>query len=256
MIFDGREFTEDLKNALRTGLMALARKPRLDIIYVGADASIESFTKTIIRVGNDVGVSTVVRSFSGTISQRDIICEIQMTADDTESDGIIVQLPLPAGIDTEAALRILPPEKDICVLSAKAFGLFMQGKIPSIPPVARAMMDILRKNRIILFERQVVVLGLGRLVGKPMRVCLEKAGAIVTGLDRTTGDPVLHLRNADIIISGVGKAHLIKPEMVKDGVVIIDGGTSELNGKIAGDADPACAGKCSFLRPFQAVSVR
>lgn len=249
MIFSGKECAQKIKNALKEEFSNLPKKPRLDIVYAGDDPAIESFMKIKIRAGEDVGTETIVHRFSSTISQDELLAEIKKIAEDSASNGMIVQLPLPKGIDAKTILNAVPPEKDPDMLSDASWELFVSGKTENVPPVARAMMKILHENNIPISGKNVAILGRGILVGKPVRISIEREGGIVTGLNSTTGDPAPHLLKADIILSGVGKPHLIKPEMIREGSVIVDGGTSELDGKIAGDADPSCADKCSLFTP-------
>lgn len=249
MIFNGREFAKREKDALRTEFAKCARAPRLDVIYAGSDSAIESFMKMKIRVGAEVGAHVIVHRRCDAVPQEEIVRDIERIAGDPDSDGVIVQLPLPKGMDAEAVLGAISPEKDIGVLSAKTFDLFTQGGISIMPPVARAMMSILYEHHIVPLGNRVVILGRGRLVGRPMRVCLEREGAIVVSLDKMTGDPTPYLLAADIIVSGVGKPFLIRPEMIKDRAVILDAGAGEMDGNVVGDAHPACADKCTLFTP-------
>lgn len=249
MIFNGKKFAQEEKDVLRTEFAKCARAPRLDVIYVGADSAIESFMKMMIRVGAVVGAHVIVHRLYDAVPQDEIVRNIERIAGDPDSDGIIVQLPLPNGIDTGTVLNTIPSEKDVGVLSAKTFDLFTQGNISIVPPVARAMMSILRGHHVTLSGNMAVILGRGRLVGRPMRVCLEREGAIVVNLDKTTGNPTPYLLAADIIVSGVGKPLLIRPEMIKDRAVILDAGAGEMDGRVVGDAHPACADKCTLFTP-------
>ena len=110
-------------------------------------------------------------------------------------------------------------------------------------------MEILERNNIQVKGKKVVILGRGRLVGKPFAICMKRLGAEIIQLNSTTGDPVPHLLTADIIATGIGKPHFIKPEMIREGAIILDGGTSEKDGKVVGDADPSCAEKCQIFTP-------
>ncbi len=147
----------------------------------------------------------------------------------------------------EVAKNAIPPQLDVDVLSDDAFQLFAQNNFPAIPPVPAAMWYILKRNNVKIEGANVVLIGGGRLVGKPAGVLFERLGAKVTTLIK--GDSLDPTKEADIIISGAGVPALLKPDMVKEGVVIIDGGTSESSGKVVGDADPACALKASVFTP-------
>src|SRR6185295_12556323 len=139
------------------------------------------------------------------------------------------------------------PEKDVDILSDKAFEAFAAGKLSAVPPVPAAMHYVLQRNNISVKAKSVVLVGAGRLVGKPAGVLFARLGAHVTMLIK--GDSLEPTKTADILILGTGVPALITPDMIKEGVVILDGGASESAGKVVGDADPACALKASLFTP-------
>jgi methylenetetrahydrofolate dehydrogenase (NADP+)/methenyltetrahydrofolate cyclohydrolase len=163
-------------------------------------------------------------------------------------DAVIVQLPLPAEFDAQKILDAIPLEKDADVLSSQAYARFEAGG-GLVPPVAGAVMKILTHAGVSVAGKKAVVIGEGRLVGKPVAVALARAGAAVAKVSTSTQSKDELYRDADIIVAGAGVAHLVTPDLVKEGVVLIDAGTSESNGSIAGDLDPACAAKASVFTP-------
>ena len=166
----------------------------------------------------------------------------------TDADAAIVQLPTNA--EGATLLEHIPLDKDADVLSKKARDAFARGDEGALlPPVVAAVREIFKTYGVDPAGKQAAVLGDGWLVGNPCAVWLRQAGANVTTLTKESENTAEALRRADIIISGVGVPHLITPLMVKEGVILIDAGTSESNGEVAGDADPACAGKCSVFTP-------
>jgi methylenetetrahydrofolate dehydrogenase (NADP+)/methenyltetrahydrofolate cyclohydrolase len=249
MIINGKQISQEIKKTLKKEIAQLSREPQLDIIYAGDNPATESFLKIKMRFGKEIGAKTIVHLFSETVPEETLISIIKKIVKEKKSDGIIVQLPLPKGIDAQKILNAVPPEKDVDVLSDKAFELFVKTDDANTPPVAGAFMEILERNNIPLKGKKVVIMGRGRLVGRPFKVCMKKADADITELNSTTGDPIPHLLTADIIAVGIGKPHFIKPEMIRKGAIILDGGISEQNGKIMGDADPSCAEKCSIFTP-------
>ncbi len=163
-------------------------------------------------------------------------------------DSVIPQLPIVPGIDAAAVINAIPKEKDVDVLSDAAVAEFEKGDWPAIPPVPAALKYILEHYNVPIQGAKVVVIGQGRLVGKPAAVLFKRLGADVRCLIK--GDEVaMATREADIILSGAGVPGLIKPDMIKEGVAIVDAGTSESGGKVVGDADPSCAEKCSVFTP-------
>lgn len=245
MIVDGEKIAEEMKLELRL----LGKIARLDIVYVGENPVIEKFIGVKKRYGNKIGAETVVHRFPENISQEDLIREVKRIGGDKNLSGMIVQLPLPKHLDTEAILNAIPEEKDVDALSKKAFEKFASGNSRFMPPVAGAVKEILEEHDVSLHGKEILVLGEGRLVGKPIAAWFAREHADFTVANSKTENLPELLKNADIIISGVGKAGMIKPEMIKEGAVLIDAGTTEEGGRVAGDADPACAAKCSLFTP-------
>lgn len=249
MNVNGKQIADDIKNTLKEGVAKLPQKPRLDIIYAGKNPVIEGFLRMKRRMGEDIGVETNVHHFPATVSQKSLIDEIQKIAADKNSGGIIVQLPLPPELNTEMILNAIPPEKDIDVLSENALLLFEQGNLLLSPPVVGAIAEILKQNKIPITGKNAVVLGNGRLVGRPAASWLKQNGATVSVFEKTSGDPKLALKTADIIVSGMGAGNFIKPDMIREGVILFDAGASEEAGEIKGDADNACSDKCAIFTP-------
>jgi methylenetetrahydrofolate dehydrogenase (NADP+)/methenyltetrahydrofolate cyclohydrolase len=134
------------------------------------------------------------------------------------------------------------------VLSKAAYAEFEKGHWPAIPPVPAALAYILKESGVDVRGKHIVSLGRGRLVGRPAAILFQHLGATVELLGRDA-DIAAHTRDADIIILGAGVPGVLKPDMVKEGVAIVDAGTSELGGKVVGDADPAVAEKASIFTP-------
>ncbi|MDZ4226464.1 MAG: bifunctional 5,10-methylenetetrahydrofolate dehydrogenase/5,10-methenyltetrahydrofolate cyclohydrolase, partial [Patescibacteria group bacterium] len=155
-------------------------------------------------------------------------------------DGIIVQLPHP---NADELIAKLPPEKDV-----DAVGLPPAGGALVHTPVAEAISEIFVRSGVAAAGKKAVVVGKGRLVGKPAAELLQSLGAHVTVLTQTSGS-LEELQDADIVVLGAGSPGLIGPDMIKEGVVLIDAGTSEAGGKLVGDAQPGCAHVASVFTP-------
>lgn len=242
MIVDGRKIADSLYEDLAPKFAALGRQVRLGIVVVGANPVIESFVAIKTRSAERLGIEMVrinvsERSDAGKIEQA-VNRAVQM------ADAAIVQLPLPKGIDTDEMLSLVPNEKDVDALN------------PTIPeesrlvhaPVALAAVEILERSGVQIAGARAVVVGSGRLVGAPSAWLLKSLGANVSVFSLEEGS-IDDLKEADIIISGAGSPGMIKPAHLKKGVALIDAGTSELNKKITGDADPACAELASVFTP-------
>lgn len=222
MIVDGRAIAESVLAALehkRASFGALT----LGILMSEGDKATESFVKIKEKAAARLGVSLVR-------------CAPDEVGKALGCDGVIVQLPFPGA---EALLAALPGGKDVDAL----------GPAPLVrAPVAEAVAEVLSFSGIEARGKRAVVVGAGRLVGAPCAALLRELGAEVSVITQTQGS-LTELKSADIVVLGAGEPGFIKPEMLKSGVVLIDAGTSESAGKIAGDADPACADVASVFTP-------
>ena len=236
MVIDGKAIAEDVYLSLRA-----SRPLALGIIVGGSNPVIDSFVRIKEKAAQRLNVSLARRELASDATTEDAIAAVVSLAG--EVDGIIVQLPLPSRIEIDPVLAAIPPQKDVDGISAA----------PIVrPPVAEAVAEILVHHGVDVKGKHAVVIGSGRLVGMPSAALLASLRADVHVL--TIGDSLAPLLEADIIVSGAGEPGLIKPEHIRDGVVLIDAGTSdsptgEGGRKIAGDADPACAAKASLFTP-------
>jgi len=241
MIVDGRAIAEELYQAL-----AERRKKfgvvKLGIVIVGANPVIESFVRIKTRAAQSLNIEIVRVDLPAEAATEFVVSEVKKLTDIT--DALIVQLPLPGGVDTNTVLSAIPPEKDVDALNPA----IPEDSHPVFAPVALAVVELLQRSRVRIDAARTVVVGAGRLVGTPSAVLLKRLGAKVTLFTLQQGS-VADLKDADIVVCGAGNPGFIKPEHVKLGVVIIDAGASESKGKVVGDADPACATKASVFTP-------
>ncbi|TAJ14579.1 bifunctional 5,10-methylenetetrahydrofolate dehydrogenase/5,10-methenyltetrahydrofolate cyclohydrolase [Patescibacteria group bacterium] len=298
MIVDGRrlasERTEEIRESrVRFGALSLG------VVIATTSPVTQSYVGIKKRAARALDIDVVEYHVSDDATLDDVVDAVKKAS---VHDGVILQLPLPPGIDVDVAKNAIPAHLDVDVLSDEAFKLFVGARLkngvseprgespeardrvgvrgvlevqrgrderpvaqelasqtgrdfqtssnefPAIPPVPAAMWYILKRNNVTVEGANVVLIGGGRLVGRPANILFKRLGANVTVLVK--GDNVAEAtKNADIIISGAGAPALIKPDMVKEGVVIIDGGTSESGGIVVGDADPLCAEKASVFTP-------
>lgn len=233
MIIDGKKLAADIVESLA---QQHVRALRLGVLMSAGDAATESFIRIKSRVAERLGVVIVLQELATDATDAQALEALQELVASTQ--GIILQLPLPAGIDAAKLIEALPASHDVDGLTT---GSFVR------PPVAEAVQHILSISNIEVQGKKAVVLGAGRLVGAPSAVLLHELGAEVTTL--VHGDSLMALQEADIVVLGAGEPGIVKPEMLKSGVVLIDAGTSESAGKLAGDADPACAEVASIYTP-------
>lgn len=236
MIINGKEIAESIYTDLAVQREGMAHSIKLGIVVGTNDPVIESFVRIKTRAAARLGVEIVREEIPEGAATAAAVAALTRLV--MQVDGVIVQLPLPTQIDTNALLAAIPPEKDVDGIST----------VPVVrPPVAEAVAEIIRRERIDIQGTQAVVVGSGRLVGAPCAVLLKELGALVTIINK--GESLDPLKDAGIAVLGAGEPAFIKPEMLKDGVILIDAGTSEAGGKVIGDADPACADKAALFTP-------
>lgn len=242
MIVNGRALASEL---LSTLAQTLPRTAVVRAIVVAPSPATESYLAIKDIRAAEAGMHLDIVRMQENASTEDVIEAVLKPG----CDALIVQLPLPAHLDSRAILNAIPERKDADVLSETAYTKFTQGVEGAlVPPVVAAVAEILRRSGIEVPGKRAVVVGQGRLVGEPCAVWLRSQGASVSVLTRESGDFSL-LADADIIVSGAGAPGIITPEHIREGVVLIDAGTSEQGGALVGDADPACAGVASVFTP-------
>lgn len=249
MIIDGKAIAAAIEAKVQSTLSQFSSPPQLAIVAVGQNPVIESFVRIKRRAGERLGVTVSLHAFPETISGEELKEHIQKIGTSPDVTGLIIQLPLPSHIDTQAMLDMVPLAKDVDMLSRDAVAAFARGDAHILPPVAGAIQEILEREAVEVAGKEVLILGYGRLVGVPASILLRHNYAHVTVIDHAIPDLALHAREAAIIISGVGKPGLILPEMLTAGVVLIDAGASEAGGKIVGDADPRCGEIAGIFTP-------
>lgn len=247
MVINGNNIAEEIKDLLREKIVARGKSPVLSIVSAGEEPATRKFIAVKKRFADNVGIPVHEHNYGVSVHTEELINCIAEHAG--ESDGIIVQLPLLASVEVQGVLDAIPEQHDVDVLSTTAFEKFKAGMFPVLPPVVAAMEEILIRSDVVPQGKKAVVIGAGRLVGAPAALWLRNQGASVDVVDETTQDIPSRIRTADIIVSGAGSPGMVTPDMVREGVVILDAGTSEAEGKLAGDVAPECALKARVFTP-------
>ncbi|MDO8231919.1 MAG: bifunctional 5,10-methylenetetrahydrofolate dehydrogenase/5,10-methenyltetrahydrofolate cyclohydrolase [bacterium] len=246
MIIDGRALAKDVLTRTKARAEKLSNAPHV----AGIVASETSATRSYLRIKGqravDAGCIFEEQRFAEDVSTDSLREAIQVS----QAGAIIVQLPLPTALDAREVCNAIPVLKDADVLSEVAREKFERGDTDALlPPVVGAVREIFLQAHVEMQGKRAVVIGNGWLVGNPCAVWLRQQGAEVTVVTLESGDIQSALADADIIVSGAGSPYLIRPEFLKQGVVLVDAGTSDSNDIVVGDADPACAEKCSVFTP-------
>lgn len=251
MRINGNEIRDSIKQELREELSQSGASHHLVVVSAGDDPVVQKFVHIKLGFAEHIGVVFSEKKFSTDVSFELLEKTIQDLNADPSITGIIVQLPLPPHLDTAKVLDLTAPSKDVDVLSSQANQIFSEGASRVLPPVVGAIAEICRRYDVEIQGRKVAILGSGRLVGAPAEVWFRAQGGRVSVFDKTTESSLMHafLREADIVVSGMGQAGYLKPEMIKEGVVLIDAGTSESRGVIVGDADPRCEDIARLFTP-------
>jgi methylenetetrahydrofolate dehydrogenase (NADP+)/methenyltetrahydrofolate cyclohydrolase len=247
MQIDGKRIQKEIRQELQQQVAACKRTPRLDIVYAGSDSVIKTFTKLKQNFGDAIGIEVVIHTYSSSIAETKLKKQVQSVAQKPVVDGVVVQLPLPNDLDQQNILDTIPKDKDVDLLSDTAYKSFAAGESTILPPVVGAIEEIFARHDIILDNKSITVVGRGRLVGQPIIDRLKLQGNDPAVFEK--GDDLTRLQQADIIISGAGDPHIITPENITEGVILLDAGTSHAEGSTQGDVDPSCAQKAVLYSP-------
>jgi len=232
MIIDGKSIANDIIQELK----GFPRPEKfLAAFLVGDNPASISFLKQKEGVAKELGLDFRLYKFPVEISQDKLREEILKIVEHKTCGGAIVQLPLPEHISKQYVLNAIPREKDVDVLGERALGAFYAGRNPVLPPAVGVVEKILQATSYSLQAKRVAVLGLGSLIGKPIANWLMGKTKEVYLLDE--GSDLALLKEADLIISGVGKANLFSAENLKENTLVIDFGYDMSGGKISGDFD-------------------
>lgn len=246
MIIDGRTIAKNILARTKMRAEKLSHPPHVRAIVVSETLATLSYLKIKGMRAVDAGCMLEVVRFPLNVSTN----ELRSAASESVEDALIVQLPLPAAINTKEVCDAIPLSKDADVLSSVAREKFERAEADALlPPVVGAVSEIFSLHNINPKGKKTVVVGNGWLVGNPCALWLKQQGALVSVLTSESENMREALADAEIVISGAGAPSLIKPDYLKLGAVLIDAATSESNGIIAGDADPACAQICSLFTP-------
>jgi methylenetetrahydrofolate dehydrogenase (NADP+)/methenyltetrahydrofolate cyclohydrolase len=251
MVFNGREYSKEIINGLKEKVATLPFVPEFSDILIGGGVSLR-YVKMKQKIAESVGIKFVEANLDESVQTEDIINKIKELSTRPNMCGIIVQLPLPGHIDTQKVLNSIPIELDVDGLSSVYDGLFYSGEDTFVMPTALAVMKILKQSGVQLKDKNIAIVGQGKLVGKPITYLLQKQNLDLDVITINThpDDMISILENADVIITAVGKPGIVTGDDVKSGVVVIDAGTLEVDGTIMGDVDyDSVSQKSSFITP-------
>ena len=236
--------TEKIAAAKQRGLLVT-----LAIVVVGDDPASHVYKGRLVKLIESLGGAAKVIELPGSSSEEDVIGVVKKLNRNRYVTGILPMMPMPKHINGDAVGAAVSPDKDVDCLNPQNSGDVFMGRSKWAACTPRACMAILEHYGIELDGKNVVVIGRSNVVGKPVAMLLLAKNATVTVCHSHTQNLPELLKQADIIVAAVGKACFVKPEMVKDGVVIVDVGINAVGDKLMGDVDPAVAAKASAFTP-------
>jgi methylenetetrahydrofolate dehydrogenase (NADP+)/methenyltetrahydrofolate cyclohydrolase len=254
-ILDGKALAASIKRDLATRTTALKAKgitPGLGTVLVGDDAGSHSYVAGKHRDCHEVGINSIRVDLPASATQADVLAAIKDLNAAPECTGYIVQLPLPNGINTQVILEAIDPAKDADGLHPLNLGRLVAGYEAPLPCTPRGIVELINHYKIPLSGAEVVVIGRGLTVGRPLGLLLtrKQENATVTLTHTGTKDLVAHTKRADIVIAAIGKAHFLTAEMIKPGATVLDVGISRTGAGLLGDVDPGVMNVASFVAPM------
>lgn len=254
-LLDGKALSAKIEKTVADEVKVLKNKtgsvPGLAVILVGQDPASAAYVNMKKKACDRVGFYSVTHEMPQDISQDAIEKTITMMNDNPNIDGILIQLPLPPQIDTTKILELVEPSKDVDGFHPYNVGRLTTGLDGFVPCTPLGVMELLNEYNIDVKGKNCVVVGASNIVGKPMASLLLNANATVEICHIFTDDLKKHTLNADLLFVGVGVINLIKEDMVKEGVIIVDIGINRTDdGRLVGDVDfEKVSKKCSYITP-------
>jgi methylenetetrahydrofolate dehydrogenase (NADP+)/methenyltetrahydrofolate cyclohydrolase len=253
-IIDGKQVAADIKAEFAVRVAALKQRgivPGLGTVLVGDDPGSQLYVAGKHRDCAQVGLESLRVDLPGDASAEQISEAIESLNEDPHCTGYIVQLPLPGHIDDNWALEQIDPAKDADGLAPANLGRLLLGQPAPLPCTPRGIVELLRRYDVPIAGAEVCIIGRGTTVGRPLGVLLNRKSlnATVTLCHTGTRDLAGHVRQADIVVAAVGRAHMITADMIKPGAVCIDVGVTRVNGKPVGDLAPDVWDVASLVTP-------
>jgi len=240
-IIDGKKLAETIKLDLADRINALKEKdiiPGLTVILVGDDPASQVYVRNKANTFTKLGLNSSVEQYPTSLSEEALCERIRELNNDPSVHGILVQLPLPANLDANKVIETISPEKDVDGFHISNAGALMTGRPLFIPCTPYGVMKMLESEKVELRGAEAVVIGASNIVGKPMALLLQKAGATVTICNSKTKDLAAHTKRADVLVVATGRPEMVTGNMIKPGAIVIDVGINRgADGKLKGDVE-------------------
>lgn len=252
-LLDGKIMASELEEELKLRvdvLKAQGVQPGLTVILVGDDPASQTYVSNKEKACARLGIRSTTLRMPGDTAQETLEAAIRDANADESVHGILVQLPLPKHLDSDRALSLIRPEKDVDGFHDINAGRLSRGLDCVVACTPKGALHMLQKAGIAIAGKEAVVVGRSNIVGKPMALLLLQQNATVTVCHSRTADLAAHTRRADILVAAIGKPKFITADMVKEGAVVVDVGINRVDGKLCGDVDfEAVSQKASWITP-------
>jgi len=245
-LLEGKPIAEKIKEGIRTEVAALKIRPVLASIQIGENAGAAAYVKSQAKVAESLGIEYQLHKLGEETLEAHLIDFIQKLNLNKSVHGIIIQMPLPAAIDYKKISQYIDPKKDVEGMHPANIGKLLFGKSKLVPCTAASAMELINSTGVDLYGKEVVIVGHSEIVGKPLTLLLLDKFATVTVCHIGTskaGKLEEHVKKAEILIVAVGKAGLIKGDLVKEGAIVVDVGINRVADKIVGDVEFEAAEK-------------
>ena len=255
---DGLALAKQIKSELSVEVLALRAKgltPGLGTLLVGDDPGSKSYVAGKHRDCAEVGVESIRIDLPATATKADVISAINQLNSAKEVTGYIVQLPLPSGMDSNALLELMDPDKDADGLHPINLGklvMNVSGEMRSpLPCTPNGIVELLKRYEVPTAGKEVAIIGRGLTVGRPLSLLMARKGidSTVTLLHSASRDIAQHVKRADIVVAALGQPHFVKPEWIKPGAAVLDVGISRIESGLVGDVDPRVGEVAGYLSP-------
>lgn len=250
MILDGKKLSNEIIENIKKEIAKIDKKIVFAIIWVGNDEASSIYVNKKIATCESVGIIPKLFHLNDDVLEEELLNLIDKLNSDDDVAGILVQSPIPKHLDINKCFNRISPDKDIDGFSVASSGRLFLGNESFVPCTPKGIMRLLDYYNISLKGKSVCIINRSNIVGKPLLHLLVNRDATVTMCHSKTVNIASHIKNADIVISAVGKPNFITGDMIKIGAVVIDVGISRVDGKVVGDVDfGSVCDKASYITP-------
>lgn len=253
-IIDGKLVSQKIKDELKVKIEKYKAEAGKDItlavLLVGENPASQVYVRNKIKACEYVGIKSLSYYLPENVTENEVKELVLSLSNDNSVNGILVQLPLPKGIDEDAILNLIPAEKDVDGFSSENVGNLLLGKETTVACTPFGVIKLLEEYNVDLTGKNAVVIGRSNIVGKPMAMLLLQKNATVTVCHSKTKNLSSIVANADVVVAAIGKPNFVTSDMVKDGAVVVDVGINRVDGKLVGDVDfESVSKKASLITP-------